>query len=1194
MIPATVPGLPAATTLLPALLDLLPTGVVYYAPVLDAGGQVVDFRFVTLNAAAQRLLGLPAQPNVSYQQQWPASADNGAFAFHRDAFLAGTPAQLDHSYLIDGGSRNIRAHATRVEDGLLVSLTESQDPTGSAADLRASQDRELAAVNEELRASNDEYLNTNAALSQAQLQLQQLNQELERQVLERTQALRHAHAATEREREQLYQVFEQTPVAIAILRGPNLRVELANPAVAAIWGREPAQVLGRPYFEAVPDTAGQGFEQILAEVLTTGQPFRLTEAPVTLQRGPGGQPDQAYVNFVFQPLRDAAGTVTGLVASGTEVTEQVRARQQVQHRNEGLTTSNEALEARVQARTKEAQQAQAAAERQQRELVRLFEQAPVAIAVYRGPHYVIELANPVVCRLWGRTAEQIIGKGLFEALPEVAGMGYEELLDGVMMTGKPHVAHAMPAVHEREGRRDTVYWDFVYVPMYEDDGRIYGAMVVATEVTEQVRAREQLQQLNEELETRVATRTAEAQVALREAQDQREQLREQQSLLRQILTQVPAAVATLSGPEHRFAFFNDRYAALTGQRAALHQAVADTLPEVVEQGFIGLLDHVYTSGEPFIGKEIAILLDQPDGPPRQQYLDFTYQALTDRLGERQGILVFAIDVSEQVRTRRQADTLQAAALAAVQRRAQQRQELYQVFAQAPVAIVLLREPDHRIDYYNPAFEELFPPDEWTGDALHGHTVGEVYPRLKPAGLAQLLDRVFETGETQVVIDMPLADLQPGSPRHVTLSYQAYREDGRIVGVAAFAYDVTEQVRGRHAAETMQAALLAEAQRRARERQELLHLFGRAPVAVALLREPDHRIEYFNAAFQQLYPAKELLGRLVVEAYPGMATSDVMGRLDRVYQTGETYRGTEDLLRTATPVLSPRYINFVYQAYYEQDRIAGVAVFIHEVTEQVLARQRVQELNKELAAINEEMQVTNEELNSTNSRLIRTNTDLDTFVYTASHDLKSPIANIEGLLLALRQQLPADALKAPLVPRLFDMMEGSVARFQQTIGHLTNISQLQQAEAPESVDLTALIEGVRLDLAPLLETTPIAITVAVKGCEAVRVAPKTLRSVVYNLLSNAVKYRALDRPAEVQLRAHCTAGHLVLAVQDNGLGLTDAQQGELFGMFRRLHTHVEGSGVGLFMVKRLVDNADGTITVESQAGVGSTFTVSLPA
>ena len=81
---------------------------------------------------------------------------------------------------------------------------------------------------------------------------------------------------------------------------------------------------------------------------------------------------------------------------------------------------------------------------------------------------------------------------------------------------------------------------------------------------------------------------------------------------------------------------------------------------------------------------------------------------------------------------------------------------------------------------------------------------------------------------------------------------------------------------------------------------------------------------------------------------------------------------------------------------------------------------------------------------------------------------------------------------------------------------------------------------------------------------------------------------------MQLRAHCEPGQLVLAVQDNGLGLTEAQQTEVFGMFRRLHTHVEGSGVGLFMVKRLVENAGGTITVQSQVEVGTTFTVSLPA
>ncbi|SDY66973.1 PAS domain-containing sensor histidine kinase [Hymenobacter psychrophilus] len=984
---------------------------------------------------------------------------------------------------------------------------------------------------------------------------------------------------------------------------------------------------------------------------------------------------------------------------------------------------NEQSRTRVEKALRESQAreraARAAAERQQGELKRVFEQAPVAIAVYRGPQYIIELANPTVCRLWGRTPEQIIGKGLFEALPEVAGMGYEQLLDGVMATGKPYVAHAMPAVHERDGRRDTVYWDFVYVAMYEADGSIYGAMVVATEVTEQVLARQQVQQLNEELEVRVRARTAEAHAALREAQDQREQQQEQQNLLRQILRQVPASVATLMGPEHHFAFFNHRYYTLTGNRAALGRKVADVLPELMEQGFLSLLDRVYATGEAFSDQEISIVLEQPTGPASQQYIDFSYQPLTDRQGQVQGILVFILDTTEQVRARRQADTLQAAALAAVQRRAQQRQELYQIFAQTPVAIVLLREPDHRIDYFNPAFEELFPPEEWAGRDMQGHVLAEVYPRIKLAGLVELLDRVFETGEPQAVLDMPLANLYPGSPRYVTFTYQAYREEGRIVGVAAFAYDVTEQVVSRRDAEIMQAALLASAQRSAEERQELLALFEQAPVAVALLREPDHRIEYFNTAFAELYPTQNILGRPVVEVYPGMASPDVIGRLDRVYTTGETYQGLEQPLRTAAPGGKPRYITFTYQAYREHERIAGVAVFIHEVTEQVLAREareaqqqlveavfeqsptaiwvaegpdyvfsivnplmeqilgRTQQqligkpyfevmteltsqglpelmrqvwesgetlsvkemparLNyhqpdevgyfslvfqplrdeaqgevigiacvavevtdqvrarQQVQQLNQEMQLTNAELHDTNARLIRTNTDLDTFVYTASHDLKAPISNIEGLLLALRQQLPPEALEAPLVPRLFSMMEDSVMRFQQTIGHLTDISQLQQAEAPETIDLSDLVAGVRLDLAPLIEAASVALSVTVEDCQAVRVAPKTLRSVVYNLLSNAVKYRAPDRPAQVQLRAHCTPTQLVLAVQDNGLGLNTAQQAELFGMFRRLHVHVEGSGVGLFMVKRLVENAGGTITVESQPGVGSTFTVLLPA
>jgi signal transduction histidine kinase len=68
---------------------------------------------------------------------------------------------------------------------------------------------------------------------------------------------------------------------------------------------------------------------------------------------------------------------------------------------------------------------------------------------------------------------------------------------------------------------------------------------------------------------------------------------------------------------------------------------------------------------------------------------------------------------------------------------------------------------------------------------------------------------------------------------------------------------------------------------------------------------------------------------------------------------------------------------------------------------------------------------------------------------------------------------------------------------------------------------------------------------------------------------------------------------VLTVQDDGLGLTPTQQGRLFGLFQRLHTHVEGSGVGLYLGKHIIENAGGTSTVQSEAGVGTSFTVILP-
>ncbi|QJX46458.1 PAS domain-containing sensor histidine kinase [Hymenobacter taeanensis] len=228
-------------------------------------------------------------------------------------------------------------------------------------------------------------------------------------------------------------------------------------------------------------------------------------------------------------------------------------------------------------------------------------------------------------------------------------------------------------------------------------------------------------------------------------------------------------------------------------------------------------------------------------------------------------------------------------------------------------------------------------------------------------------------------------------------------------------------------------------------------------------------------------------------------------------------------------------------------------------------------------------------------LQRANADLDNFIYSASHDLKAPISNIEGLLTALREELAAPATAAAEVPPLLDLMQGAVERFKRTIDHLTDLTKLQKVhlQPADAVDLAAVVEDVRLDLLAQLQATAARLDVDLAQAPTLLFSPKNLRSIVYNLLSNALKYRHPDRAPHVWLRSYPADAYHVLEVQDNGLGLDAGQQAKLFGLFQRLHDHVEGSGVGLYMVRKIMENAGGRIEVASRVGKGSTFRVYFP-
>ncbi|WP_347160086.1 chemotaxis protein CheB [Pontibacter chitinilyticus] len=239
----------------------------------------------------------------------------------------------------------------------------------------------------------------------------------------------------------------------------------------------------------------------------------------------------------------------------------------------------------------------------------------------------------------------------------------------------------------------------------------------------------------------------------------------------------------------------------------------------------------------------------------------------------------------------------------------------------------------------------------------------------------------------------------------------------------------------------------------------------------------------------------------------------------------------------------------------------------------------------------DLQATQEQLQDTNEHLLRVIEDLDTFVYTASHDLKAPVANIEGLLLLLEEQIEAvGPIPGEPTQPLFEMLKNSISRFKNVIKDLTDIAKIQRdvdGDA-ELVDLKEIIDNVRGNIQEMISAHEAELHIDFDEATQVNFSRKNLYSILYNLVSNAIKYSSPERKPKVYLKTEQVDGHVLLSVEDNGLGISKENLGKMFTLFKRFHSHVDGTGMGLYIVKRMMDNAGGRIDVESQEGEGTTF------
>jgi len=387
--------------------------------------------------------------------------------------------------------------------------------------------------------------------------------------------------------ENLKNVFEQTPYAVCTLRGPEFVIETANKAALELWGKIAEETINKPIREAFPELIRQGFLDMLADVYTSGRPFTNNESAIQLVRN--GKLEEAYINFTYEPLYGIDGAIYGIMGAGVDITAQVLLRKEI--------------------------------EKSEIKFRSIVSQAPVAITIFQGSDFVVEVANEAYLAIIDRKQGDFVGKPFFESVPELEGQGIRELLTEVLASGQPYQGSELGVDIMRYGRREKIYFNFVYHPLRDGNNAVYAIMVVANDITEQIIARHQVE----------------------------EKARQFGNLIKQS----PVAMAIFLGRDMIIDMANDNMLKKLWRKPLEEvkgKKLVDAFPELEQQPFPALLQQVYSTGIAYTENEATAYIQY--GTTLQKfYLDFEYAPLFEPTRGVYGIIITVIDVTEKVEAR---------------------------------------------------------------------------------------------------------------------------------------------------------------------------------------------------------------------------------------------------------------------------------------------------------------------------------------------------------------------------------------------------------------------------------------------------------------------------------------------------------------------------------------------------------------
>jgi len=605
---------------------------------------------------------------------------------------------------------------------------------------------------------------------------------------------------------------------------------------------------------------------------------------------------------------------------------------------------------------------------------------------------------------------------------------------------------------------------------------------------------------------------------------------------------MPAGIATLRGPELRYGFVNEAMQALLGIETPEGQPLAEHA-KMVPPDLLNVMQEVYRTGKPYVVKAYGLLHASPDEQePSKRYYDLALEPIQHDNETEQGLLLFAVDVTAQEEARQRAHHL-----ALETRRLDAR---LRVLTETAPLITFTLDAAGQYEYVSPQWYYYTgqPP---TAD------LNAIWPLL-----------IHPDDRLRVLYQSDAARV---AGTGWSYEYRMRRHDG------TYRWFLSRALPELHAApdkpmhwhgavtEVHDQRELAEALRRGEA--ELRFLADSIPQLI-WTATAEGLIEYYNqhtAEYSGLSPAQ--LGPTGWVALLDPAEqAGAARRWVRCVATGEEYDGLFRMRRH-----DGQYRWHIIRARQHADengpRWFGACT---DVDDQHRLREVLQLQYDELA---------------------RTNRDLDTFVYTASHDLKQPLFNLRGLFEELRR---AASFNDPEEEMLLSMVDESLQQLDVTLHDLaaTVQDQRQSAAPAEEIELQHVAEEVLLGLRSQILEAQAVVTINFDAAPTLVYGRANLRSVLHNLLSNALKFAHPGRTPHITFSSGLSeSGSPKLMVQDNGLGMDLKQDPDTdFQRFERQHPQVAGAGVGLYLVQRIVHSRGGHLEVESTPRQGTTFTV----